>query len=670
MNSYQLIFTPGRIGRLTAKNRLVMAPMVRNYADGDGHVTPRHIAHLERIARGGVGTIIVEASFVRQDGKSFRHQLGIHRDEMIAGLSALAETGRKHGALMGIQLFHGGRQASAGVSGSQPHAPSALPDPVVNELPHEMTPAEIADVVGAFGEAARRAQKAGFDFVELHGAHGYLIAEFLSPFSNRRKDDYGGSPEKRRRFLEEVYGAVRAAVGADFPITVRLSAEELMASGLTLEETVGTARRLEQLGAAALHISNGNNATYALGTMIPPMAVADGVLLPFAEYVKKAVRIPVIAVGKIRQAAMAEEALRKGQADFIALGRSLLADPDWPVKVASGREAEVCHCIACNQGCISRLSAQEDVWCTVNPEAGHELAFARLKDGAGRKLLVVGGGPAGMAAARWGALAGLSVVLHEARSVLGGQLIAAGAAPHREGWDMLREYMTRELDRLGVDVRLNSPLDAEDIGREQPWAVIVATGSEAVRPKLTEIQGMRVATGRDVLEASEPHQGRVIVAGGGCAGAQAAEYLATCGHSVTILEAANDIALDAPSDERALLLGRLRRHGVQMLANARLVDLALGNVVVQLPHETRMVPADMVVLCLGAKPVNPLGAALESAGLRGYVVGDASRPRKVTEAIAEGALAVIALLNDAREPVSVERRSSRRGAPLLETVQL
>lgn len=235
---------------------------------------------------------------------------------------------------------------------------------------------------------------------------------------------------------------------------------------------------------------------------------------------------------------------------------------------------------------------------------------------------------------------------------------------------MLREYMTRELDRLGVDVRLNSPLDAEDIGREQPWAVIVATGSEAVRPKLTEIQGMRVATGRDVLEASEPHQGRVIVAGGGCAGAQAAEYLATCGHSVTILEAASDIALDAPSDERALLLGRLRRHGVQMLVNARLVDLALGNVVVQLPHETRMVPADMVVLCLGAKPVNPLGAALEFAGLRGYVVGDASRPRKVTEAIAEGALAVIALLNGAREPVSVERRSSRRGAPLLETVQL
>jgi len=644
-HAYQRIFSAGRIGRLTAKNRLVMAPMVRNYADAEGRVTPRYLAHIERIARGGVGTLIVEASYVRPDGKGFRRQLGLHDDDVIPGLRALVETGRRHGALMGIQLYHGGRQASAVVSGAQPLAPSGIPDPVVQELPHALECAEIAELSAAFGAAAARAQQAGFDFVEMHAAHGQLIAAFLSPFSNRRDDAYGGTPEKRRRFLEEVYAAVRAATGPEFPITVRLSAEEMLASGLSLQETLGTARRLRELGAAALHVSNGNNATYALGTMVPPMAIEDGVLLGYAEGVKQAVTIPVIAVGKIRTAALAEEALAKGRADFIALGRSLLADPDWPSKMAAGREAEVRHCIACNQGCISRVLAQQDARCTVNPECGREQAFAGLRGGAGRKLLVAGGGPAGMAAARWGAAAGFDVILHEARAVLGGQLIAAAAAPHRDGWDMLRDYLIGELNRLGVAVRLGSRVDAAAIARERPWAVIVATGSDPIRPKLDQMAGMRVATGRDVLEQREPHQGRVIVAGGGCAGAQAAEYLAACGHEVTILEAGSDIALDAPVDERALLLERLRKRNVQMMPHTRLGHLAVGNVVVERPNETRMLPAEMVVLCLGSRPVNEVAAALSGGAVHGLVVGDAREPRKVTEAMAEGALAVLELLN-------------------------
>ncbi len=645
---YKRIFAAGHIGPLTAKNRLVMAPMVRNYADAEGRVTPRYIAHIERIGRGGVGTIIIEASYVRPDGKSFQHQLGLHDDEVVPGLRALVEAARRHGALVGIQLYHGGRQAPAAVSGSQPVAPSAIPDPVVQELPHALARKEIAEIAAAFGAAAARAQRAGFDFMEIHAAHGDLIAEFLSCFSNRRDDEYGGTPEKRRRFLEEVYAAVRAATGPDFPIVVRLSAEETLPNGLTIEETAGTARRLQELGAAALHISNGNNATYALGTMVPPMAIPDGVLLGYAERVKRAVTIPVIAVGKIRMPALAEEALAKGQADFIALGRSLLTDPDWPAKVAAGREAEVRHCIACNQACISRLFAQQDVRCTVNPEAGREQEFAELHGGAGRKLLVAGGGPAGMAAARWGALAGFSVVLHEARSVLGGQLLAAGAAPHRSGWEMLRAYLIRELDRLGVAVRLGSRVDAAVIAREQPWAVIIATGADPIRPKLEDVQGMRVVSGRDVLEQREPHQRRAVVVGGGCAGAQVAEYLATCGHRVTILEAGNDVALDAPVDDRALLLERLRRQNVQLMTNTRLSHLAVGNVVVERPNETQMLPADMVVLCLGSRPVNELAAVVDAVGVPGVVVGDALQPRKVTEAMAEGALAALDLLKPKR----------------------
>jgi len=640
---YARLFSEGRIGPLRTRNRLVMAPMVRNYADAEGRVTPRYLAHLERIARGGVGTMIVEASYVREDGKTWVRQLGLHADHVVPGLRQLVDTCRRHGALVGVQLAHGGRDAAAEVSGSQPIGPSAIPDPVMQALPHALEPAEIAELTAAFGDAARRAQQAGFDFVEIHAAHGQLIASFLSPFSNRRNDDYGGTPPKRRRFLEEVYAAVRAATGPDYPIVVRLSAEETLASGLTLAETIGTAQRLEALGAAAVHISNGNRATYALGTVVPPMAIPDGVLLPYAEALKQAVGIPVIAVGKIRTAALAEEALAKGQADFVALGRSLLADPDWPAKVTAGHEDEVQHCIACNQACVGRLFEQQDVRCTVNPECGSERDYARLQGGAGQRLVVVGGGPAGMAAARWGAMAGFDVILHEAQSVLGGQLLPAAAAPHRDGWDMLRDYLIRELARLRVTVRLESRVQAADVLRERPWAVIVATGAEPIRPKLGEIGGMRVVTGRDVLEQREPHQGRVIVAGGGCQGAQTAEYLASCGHSVTILEAGNEIALDAPADERALLIGRLRHRNVEILPQTRLGHLAVGNVVVERPHETRMLPADMVVLCLGAKPVNALAAALHGE-VPTLVVGDARAPRKVTHAIAEGAAAILTLL--------------------------
>lgn len=641
---HQRTFSPGRIGHLNAKNRLVLPPMVRNYADEDGRVTPRYLAHFDRIARGGVGTMIVEASFVRADGKSFRRQLGIHDDDVIPGLRALADAGHRHNALVGIQLFHGGRQASAKISGAQPVAPSAIPDPVVNELPRELTKADIVDIVNAFAAAARRAKEAGFDFVEIHGAHGYLVAEFLSPFSNHRVDEYGGAPAKRRRFLEEIYAAINAATGDNFPITVRLSAEEKIPGGLTLEETIGTAQRLERLGVAALHISNGNNATYTQGTTIPPMAVPDGVLLPLIAQVKGAVNVPVIAVGKLRSPEMIEETLAKGEADFIALGRGLLADPDWPLKVEAGRAAEIRDCVACNQGCVSRVLAQDDVWCTVNPEVGREHAFAKLEGGNGRKLLVVGGGPAGMAAARWGALAGFKVVLHDAHSVLGGQMVAAATAPHREDWDLARAHLTQEIERLGVEIHLNARLDAAGMRHENASVIVIATGAEPIRPALAGVHDMIVATGRDVLEQTIPHQGHVVVAGGSCSGAQTAEYLATCGHDVTLLEAEGSIAADVPIDERALLLSRLQSHGVKLLTDTRLLSLAGGNVVVNALHETRMLPADMVVMCLGSRPVNGLASVLDEDKITGYVVGDARQPRKVTEAIAEGALAIVDLL--------------------------
>lgn len=638
------LFSPGTIGRLHCKNRLVHPPIVRNYADANGCVTPRYVAHIARIAAGGVGTIIIEASYVLQGGKGFRNQLGIHDDAVLPGLRELVHAGHMHGALMGIQLYHGGRQAPEKCSGGVPVAPSAIADPVVNELPHELGADGIKEIVEAFGRAAQRAERAGFDFVELHGAHGYLIGQFLSPFSNQRDDAYGGTADKRRRFLKEVFASVKGAVAPDCPVTVRLSGEETLPGGLTLEETEATARELEAWGAAALHISDGCYATYAQGRMIPPMAMPDGLLLQNAAFIKRAVKIPVIAVGKLRSPQRIQTALATGACDFVSLGRSLLADPDWPLKVQQERLREIRPCVACNQGCISRLFAQRDIRCTVNPEVGRELEFTNLTGGMGRKLLVIGGGPAGMSAARWGALAGFKVELYDEHHELGGQLPAAAAAPHREDWGDLRSHLVDELARLKVPVHLGERFNPTRMDVSDAYAIIVATGAVPVQPPLAKHAMLRMVTGREVLEGKVAHQGRIVVAGGNCHGAQTAEFLADRGHKVTLIEAGPDLAPDAPIDERALLLQRLAHRGVKMLPDTRLAGVRGEFVEAITPAGFIQIHADMLVTCLGARPVHGLVPVLRGMCSRVRVVGDANEPRKITEAIAEGATAIVDLL--------------------------
>ena len=654
METPKLLFTPGHIGQLTLKNRLVMAPMVRNYADDQGRMTGRYLAHLGRIAQGGVGTMILEATFVSPEGRGFRNELGLHSDAVISGLHEAVRIAHDNGARIGIQLYHAGRQTTSKVTGEQPVAPSAIPCPLLQELPRMLDRAEIHALVRAFGNAARRAKQAGMDFVEIHAAHGYLITQFLSPFSNRRPDTYGGSVENRRRFLDEIIAAVRREVGAGYPVTVRISADEMVPGGMGLEDTVALAQWLESKGMAAVHVTAGNYASYTSGKMIAPMAIPDAPLVSYAARIKQALRIPVIAVGKLHTPALAETLLQDGQADFIALGRELLADPDWPRKTEEGLEAEIHHCIACNQGCISRLFDQRDVWCTVNPACGREEQFAELKhNGAGRKVLIAGAGPAGMNAARYAARAGFKVVLCEATDAVGGQLHAAAAAPHRQGWSELRHDLQHEMKVLGVETRLNTRVDKKLVVKEKPYAVILATGAEPARPDIPGIGEINVITSRDLLEGNKQAFGSVLVVGGGCAGAQTAEYLAAKGHPVTIVEAEGDIAADAPLDDRTLLLGRLKGLGVKIMTHTRLLSIDLNAINLQSGGEVFGLAADTVVLCLGSHSLNRLEVEIMELGPRVFTVGDAARPRKVTDAALEGALAALGLSHDARkEPVA------------------
>ena len=453
--AFSKLFSEGKIGSLTTKNRLVMPPMVRNYADKDGLVTDRYVDHIKRIAEGGVGLMILEASFISPEGKGFVNELGIHSDKVLPGLRRLVAMAHAHGAVIGPQLYHAGRQTSQKNSGFQPVAPSAIREPLTGEMPRELTVPEIERLVQQYADAALRAKKSGCDFVEVHGAHGYLITQFLSPFSNQRTDAYGGTEEKRLKFVLDIIAAIRKLVGNDYPIIVRLSGEEMVLIGLTLAETAVIAKRLETAGVNAIHVSVGNYASYTKGMMIPSMAVDDGPLLPLAEGIKRAVTIPVIAVGKIRSPKLAEKVIADEQADFVAIGRTLLADPEWPRKVQAGRLGEINPCIACNQGCISRLFAQQDVWCTVNPANGREAMFAK-PIGAKKTVVVVGSGPAGLSAARTAAARGHRVLLYEKGKRLGGQLFAAGVAPHRDGWNELREVLIRNIKRFSVKVHLKS----------------------------------------------------------------------------------------------------------------------------------------------------------------------------------------------------------------------
>lgn len=636
--AYKKLFSPIKIGSMELKNRLVMPPMVRNYASLKGLVTEQYLDHIESIAKGGVGMLILEASYITEQGKGFLNELGIHNDKVIPGLNKLAKVAHKHKAKIGIQLYHAGRQTSSATTGMPLVAPSPIPCPLMQGNPKQLTKKEIKQIVQQFADAAARAQKAGLDFVELHGAHGYLITQFLSPFSNKRKDEYGGSFENRFRFAKEIVEAVRAAVGDKYPVTIRLSADEMVPGGLRAGDVAKIAAELEKLGVDAIHISVGNYASYAQGYLIPPMVMDDGLLIKYAQVIKEAVNIPVITVGKIRTAKMGENAIKKGYADMVAIGRTLLADPEWPNKVKNNQLETINPCIACNQGCIQRLFSGQQVWCTTNPATAREKLF-KTTSKKKRTVVIIGGGPAGLSAARTAASRGDKVILFEKNRSLGGQLPLAAAAPNRPGWEELLRALIRDVKHLGVAVKLGIEPTADEVKQLKPNQVIIAVGSSANQPKISGLNNVYAVNSRDVLSKKFRLKGAVVVVGGGCAGAQTAEYIADKHHKVTIIEMGQDIALDAPLEDRALLLGRLAQKKVKILTKTMVIGFEKNKVIVLRGKKKDVLPAKTVVLCLGSHSNNSIAKVMKKVCKNVVIVGDARKPRRVTEAMIEGALA-------------------------------
>jgi 2,4-dienoyl-CoA reductase-like NADH-dependent reductase (Old Yellow Enzyme family)/thioredoxin reductase len=608
------------------------------FARWDGIVTERQINHYHIMARGGVGLVVVEYAYVHPSGQVYNGQLAVDRDQTIDGLRKLAHTIKSEGAAAALQLVHGGRVCFPEVTGSLPLAPSTIPS-VGQALPRAVVIEEIKTLEKSFADAATRAKEAEFDIVELHMTHGYLIHSFLSPLTNQRTDSYGGSLINRARFPLEVLKSVKMAVGDTVQITCKITGSDYIDGGLTVEDAQIFAKHLEDAGAAGLIVSGGmKNETDHMVT--PPMSVPRGFRVELAQKIKNAVSIPVATVGRINDPIFANEIIHDGKVDMVAVGRALLADPEWPQKAADGLFEQICPCIACNQGCIGRIMDGLPITCLTNPALGREEQFKIEKSSYAKNVVIVGGGPSGMAAARILSLRGHKAVIVESGNELGGRLKAAAIAPFKDEIEYYLKYMRSEMARLNVEVRLNQKVTKSLIENIRPDFILLASGAAPVVPKNAGDDSKNQFLAEQIIVNPSLAGERVAIVGGGYVGLETAEVLLDMGKAVILLEMADQIGLDLNERARKLTIARLWTKNIDVIIRATFKAY--------LPSERRVIVdrsgitehlknIDTVVFAVGYESkANKLKKLLDPLGVPIKIVGDALRPRSAMEAIREG----------------------------------
>ncbi len=637
----QHLFRPFAIKSLDMACRIVMPPMATNFATPEGLVTEQQIAYYTARAKGGVGYIHVEHTGILAQGKSSPNMLMISTDQHTKSLSRLIQAVHQAGCKIAVQINHAGRQTSAAVTGQPIVGPSPISCPTRNEAPQELSAAQIEELVQAFAAAAGRVKQAGADGVEVHMAHGYLLCSFLSPFSNKRTDAYGGGLENRARFPVEALRAVRREVGPDFPVICRLSADEYVTGGLTIEDSLEIAAILAGEGADALHVSACNAASGYLNH--PPYYVPEGVFLHLARAIKEKVRIPVIAVGRIKRPQMADKVIAEGGADLVSMGRALLADPDLPQKAREGRFDQIIPCLSCNN-CIKTLRAGQ-VRCTVNPRTGNEGRFKLARAARPKKVWVIGGGPGGLKAADIAARRGHHVSLFEKSARLGGRMRLAGLPPHKEVFLEFLDYLARRARDAGVEIKTNTECTAQMLAQGRPEAVILATGALPAHPDIPGLAPGLALSVDEVLTAPPESLGQnILVLGGGGVGAEAADYLAQMGKKVTVVEMLDAVAADLVGHLKHYLTLRLKDQGVSLMTSTRVKEVGPGFAVVEDSSGTRRLTGfDGLVLALGAKPDQRPLKDLRIKGTETKVIGDANEARGVMEALTEAEEAALAI---------------------------
>ncbi len=640
MAAFPRLFSPGRIGRRALRNRILMAPMEKNLATADGAVTRRYIDYCEARAAGGAALILLESMYVDPAGRNHVYQLGLHDDALVAGYRGLVDACHRHGALVGAELQFAGRETSSRVTGVEPVAPSPVACGVLagGETPRALTVPEIRALVGRFGAAARRAVAAGVDVVEIHGAHGYLVGQFLSPFTNRRDDEYGGDFDRRLRFPLEVIAAVRGAVGPEVPLLYRVSAEERVEGGLTLDDVCRIAPRLESAGVDCLDVSAGiyESAVW----IVQPMEMPQGCLAPLSREIRRRVRIPVSVAGRITDASVAERILEAGDADFVTLGRALHADPEMPRKSAEGRLDEICACVACLT-CSDLLGRDQPVLCLANTQAGREREYAIRRAARPLRVVVVGAGPAGLEAARVLALRGHAVTLLERASEPGGQLLLSRAVPGRSELAGLVPYLAGAVARAGGEIRLGVEATADLVMDERPEAVVLAVGAVPGIPPIPGILDSPAVSAFDVLRRAPRPIRNALVIGGGTLGVAVAHVLAERGADVVVAEAGEELAAELGLRPRWQFVAGLKaRSNVLVHLRTTVEELSRSGALLRRDgRDLTLAGLDLVVPTRPLVPAGDLSHALAAirGGLLVFEIGDCAGPRTAFEAMQEGA---------------------------------
>lgn len=629
------VFSPYTIKNVTFPNRLVVSAMVTNFCNKDGSASERYIAYHEEKAKGGFGMIITEDYAIRVKGKGFSNVAGMWDDSLIDSHSELTRRVHQYDSKIIAQIYHAGRQTHQGVTGFPPEAPSAVPCPANKQIPHELTVEEIKDIEQDFADCARRCKQAGFDGIEIHGGHGYLVAEFMSSYSNKRIDQYGGSLTNRMRFPLEAIAAIRKAVGEEFIVGFRISADELVPGGRTKEDTKTIALMLEAAGIDFLHVSAGvYGSSYAIA---PPQAIKHGWLTDFAKEVKEIVHIPVITVGRINDPLIADQIIRSGKADFVTMARASLCDPHMPEKARQGNFEEIRYCIACSQGCMGVLLKDKPIHCALNPMLGQEYKYINKQTDQFKKVLVVGGGPAGMQAAITAAEQGHQVILYEKNNCLGGQYRLAAIPPNKGEITSFLYWQQIMLKKLGVNVILNQQVDKDLIENSDCDVVIVATGGKPIIPEISGAGSKNVVTACEILDGKVFCGQKAVVIGGGQIGTETALHLAVHRKDVTLIEMTNDLAIKETAHPREFLLKAVEDSTINVILNGCVKDIREDSVVVEIAKDQLIeVQADTVILAIGMQEENALSKSIVDCKKKIITIGDAKEVRQVMDAVREG----------------------------------
>lgn len=659
---YSSLFSPLQVGNLKLRNRVVMAPMSSNLGTREGTVSEGQIAYYRERAAGGVGMVTVEYTCVdSSEGLAKRTQLRLDDSKYVAGHARLAETIKRAGAAACVQLQHSGRQTNPDlIGGRQAVAPSPFLSSAFaeNQMARALEPDEIDRLIERFARSAALAVQAGYDAVELHGAHSYLLANFLSPFTNRRDDEWGGDFERRLAFPCAVIRAVKRELGSALPLIYRFSAAEFVEGGLAIEDSVRIAPRLAEAGVDILHVSTGvkESGEYS----VEPMSSPEGWRLPLARRIRAASGVPVTAVGQIRWPAMADQAITDGDADLIALGRPLLADPEWANKAREGREQDIRPCTSCNW-CRSKPDTPSGFGCAENPRAGSELDRALPMDvGKGQIAVVVGGGPGGIAAALLLDYTGFAVHMFEKRPDLGGSLISAAAPPNKDKLFWYLRYLKGRLAQSTVTLHLGTSARTKDIVALSPALVVLATGGVPLPLSVPGGDGPTVRSAYDFLIEETVHDGcdygRVVVYGGGETGCETAELIAARGGTVVLVtrSSADDLARNAESTYRRTLLRNLKGNPkIQIMQQYTLDAIRPDSVLVSdtAGAETQ-IPADLVLIAQGRVAASEIEAQLQARGIKCHVIGDSRRVRRIGDAVHD-AYRMVQRLTETEPPIGL-----------------